>query len=665
MRECLQDVFDVPALTALMRDLAGRKIRLVEVETAAGSPFARALLFRYIGAFMYEGDAPLAERRAQALALDPALLAELLGQADLRELLDPEIVADAERDLQRLSPGRRCGSAEQLADLIMQAGPLSAAELADRSGDPAAAPDWIAALAGQRRIIEVRVAGEQRWAAIEDAGRLRDALGVALPTGIPVAFTELLPDPLGDLLARYARTHGPFAAASAAHRYGLGVSVVTGMLHRLAADGRLVEGEFRPALAGPQWCDAGVLRMLKRRCLAKLRQEAEPVPAQVLAAFLPAWQDAQHDAPASARPAARAGQGSWQARRRGRIAGPDAVYSVIEQLAGAAVPAGALESLILPARVEGYAPAMLDELTAAGDVVWSGAGTLPGGDGWLVLAPAESAPLLLPPPGEVTRTPVHDAVLEVLGGGGALFFRAIADRVVDRVTAGQDGAQPTAGGQAGTSHGGNGPAAAGRVRALNRVSDQAVAAAVWDLVWAGLLTNDTLAPLRTLLGAGKTWSPGPRRDAQAAYPAGQSAAASGRPATPASTANPASTAGPVRPARIRRPADRWPPAWLRPPVTALAGRTADGERPLVAAAAGRSRSDQAAARAGAVLAGPARHRDPRGCRQRAGARRLRRAVPGAAGDGRYRPVPPRLLRGGPGRGPVRAAWRGRPDARDG
>jgi ATP-dependent helicase Lhr and Lhr-like helicase len=498
MRECLQDVFDVPALVGLMRDLAGRKVRLVDVETAAGSPFARSLLFRYIGAFMYEGDAPLAERRAQALALDSALLAELLGQADLRELLDPQIVADSQRDLQRLSAGRQCSSAEQLADMIMQIGPLSADEIAARCADAAAAQGWIAELAAQRRIIEVRIAGEQRVAAIEDAGRLRDALGVALPTGIPVAFTELLPDPLGDLVSRFARSHGPLTAADVAHRYGLGIAVVTGALHRLTAGGRIVEGEFVPSLPGPQWCDAGVLRMLKRRCLAKLRQEAEPVPAQVFAAFLPAWQDALRDAgiqpagsgargrPLASGPAGRPlASGSWQPRRRGRVAGPDAVYSVVEQLAGAAVPAAALESLILPARVHGYAPAMLDELTAAGDVVWAGAGALPGGDGWLVLAPADSAPLLMPPAAEITMTPVHEAVLDVLSGGGALFFRALADRVVDQVTA----ADP-------------GPAdAAGRARALSRVSDQAVATVIWDLVWAGLLTNDTLAPLRTLLGA--------------------------------------------------------------------------------------------------------------------------------------------------------------------
>ena len=499
MRECLQDVFDVPALVGLMRDLSGRKIRLVEVETASGSPFARALLFRYIGAFMYEGDAPLAERRAQALTLDSALLAELLGQADLRELLDPQIVAEAERDLQRLSPSRRCSGPEQLADLIMQAGPLSADEVAARCAEPQAAAVWLAGLAAARRVIEVRVAGEQRWAAIEDSGRLRDALGVALPVGVPVAFTELLPDPLGDLVARYARTHGPFTAAEAARRYGLGVAVVTGMLHRLAADGRVTEGEFLPSLAGPQWCDSGVLRMLKRRCLARLRQEAEPVPAQVFAAFLTAWQDALHDAAAGGG-AGAAGNGARGAagrppRRRARLAGPDAVYAVVEQLAGAAVPAGAVESLILPARVDGYVPAMLDELTVAGDVVWAGAGALPGGDGWLALAPADSAPLLLPPPGEITMTPVHEAVLSVLGGGGALFFRGLADRVADLLLAGDAGQEAADGPRV--------PASASRLRL---VSDQAVAAAIWDLVWAGLLTNDTLAPLRTVLRTGGAWS---------------------------------------------------------------------------------------------------------------------------------------------------------------
>ncbi len=513
MRECLQDVFDVPALVALMRDLAGRAVRLVEIETPTASPFGRALMFRYIGAFMYEGDAPLAERRAQALAVDSALLAELLGQADLRELLDPVVVADTELDLQRLSADRRCSSAEGLADLIMAMGPLSAEEIALRcAGD---APSWLASLADQRRVIEVRVAGEPRWAAIEDAGRLRDALGVALPTGIPVAFTELLPDPLGDLVARYARAHAPFNSAEVAARYGLGVAVVIGTLRRLAADGRIVEGEFLPSLPGPQFCDAGVLRLLKRRCLAKLRQEAEPVPPQVFAAFLPAWQGAVHD------PGRRAGDaGPAASARRSRIAGPDTVYAVVEQLAGTAMPATAVESLILPARVEGYAPAMLDELTAAGDVVWAGAGALPGGDGWLVLAPADSAPLLLPPPGEITMTPLHEAVLAVLDGGGALFFRAIADRVVARVTETPAASAPF--------HGGS--TAADRTRVLNRVSDQAIAAAIWDLVWAGLLTNDTLAPLRTMLASGRPGIALKQSSAAAASLAAARAASASQPA---------------------------------------------------------------------------------------------------------------------------------------
>ncbi len=448
VRECLQDVFDVPGLTGLLRDLAARRVRLVEVETSAPSPFGRSLLFRYVGAFMYEGDAPLAERRAQALALDSSLLAELLGQADARELLDPQIVGDCERDLQRLPPRRACRDLEAVADMVRAVGPLSAAETEERCAEPGAAPGWLAELAAQRRLIEVRVAGEERWAAVEDAGRLRDALGVALPPGVPEAFTEPVGDPLGDLVARYARTHGPFTAAAAAQRYGLGVAVVTGTLRRLAAEGRLAEGEFLPGGRGTEWCDSEVLRLLRRRCLAKLRREAEPVPPAVLARFLPAWQNA-------ARPADRERPG-----RSRRPAGPDAVYDVVEQLAGAAVPASALEALVLPGRVPGYSPALLDELTAAGEVVWSGAGGLPGGDGWLVLAPADAAPLLFPEPGEITMTPLHEAVLAALDGGGALFFRALGDRVAARL-------------------GGSGAAAD------LAPTDQALAAAIWDLVWAG------------------------------------------------------------------------------------------------------------------------------------------------------------------------------------
>ncbi len=452
VRECLQDVFDVPALTEVLADLAARRIRMVEVETATPSPFGKALLFRYVGAFMYEGDAPLAERRAQALALDPALLAELLGTDGLRELLEPAVVAETEADLQHLSDSRRCRDIEHLADLIRTCGPLTSGEVAERCAPAGEADGWLAGLSAARRVIEVRVAGQPMWAAIEDAGRLRDALGVALPVGIPDAFTEPLPDPLGDLVARYARTHGPFPANAIAQRYGLGVAVVTTALRRLAADGRAAEGEFLAGHRGTEWCDSEVLRLLRRRCLARLRKEAEPVAPRVLGRFLPAWH----------------GIGTASGRRR---ADAGVVLEAIERIAGAPVPASALETLVLPSRVPGYSPALLDELTAAGEVVWAGAGTVGSGDGWLVLAPAESAPLLLPEPGELTMTPLHEAVLTALEGGGGLFFRMISDRVTSVM-------------------GGHPP------------DDGELVAAFWDLVWAGRLTNDTLAPLRVLTAGG-------------------------------------------------------------------------------------------------------------------------------------------------------------------
>ena len=473
VRECLRDVFDVPALTGLLRDIAARRVRIVEVETSTPSPFGKSLLFRYVGAFMYDGDAPLAERRAQALSLDSALLAELLGQEGLRELLDPAVIAEVARDLQHLSPSRRCRDAEDVADLLRTAGPFTAEEVERRCGEPGAASDWLGELSADRRVIQVRIAGQPMWAAIEDAGRLRDALGVPLPVGVPEAFTDPVVDPLGDLITRYARTHGPFTADAIAARYGLGVAVVTLALRRLAASGQVVEGEFLPTgqaangqLTAPrptEWCDAEVLRLLRRRCLARLRKEAEPVPPEVLARFLPAWHGISTP-----------GSGGGGSRRR---ADAGAVLEVLERLAGTPLPASALETLVLPGRVPGYSPALLDELTSAGEIVWSGAGALPGGDGWLVLAPADGAPLLLPEPVEVSMTPLHLAVLEALGGGGALFFRMLSDRVGALL----DGPLPTA----------------------QLPSDGELADAVWDLVWAGLLTNDTLGPLRVLLGGGQ------------------------------------------------------------------------------------------------------------------------------------------------------------------
>src|SRR5690606_323810 len=244
MRECLQDVFDLPGLVELMRDIAARRVRVVEVETGQASPFAASLLFHYVGAFMYEGDAPLAERRAQALALDTSLLAELLGQADLRELLDPDVISDTERELARLD--RPLRHAEDLADLLRSHGPLLAPDVSVRGGDPA----WLEELERARRAIRVRIAGEEQWAAVEDAARLREALGVPPPVGVPHAFLEPVADPLADLVARHARTRGPFHASTAAARFGLGVAVVTDALRRLAASGRVVSGEFRPGGRG-------------------------------------------------------------------------------------------------------------------------------------------------------------------------------------------------------------------------------------------------------------------------------------------------------------------------------------------------------------------------------------------------------------------------------
>ncbi len=277
VREVLQDVYDVPGLVDLCRDIESRKVRIVEVETATPSPFARSLLFGYIAQFMYEGDSPLAERRAAALSLDPALLAELLGQTGLRDLLDPEILAALEEELQYLTPSRRARDAEDAADLLRLLGPLSTAEAAARGIEAA----WLVELEGARRVIRVRIASEERWAAVEDAGRLQDALGVPLPVGIPEAFTAVVADPLGDLVARYARTHGPFAAIEPATRFGIPASSVIAALERLAA---VLSGEFRPGGTGIEWCDAEVLRRVRRRTMAALRKEAEPVPGSRSAA---------------------------------------------------------------------------------------------------------------------------------------------------------------------------------------------------------------------------------------------------------------------------------------------------------------------------------------------------------------------------------------------
>ncbi|MDQ0822816.1 ATP-dependent Lhr-like helicase [Arthrobacter sp. V4I6] len=538
VRECLQDVYDLPALKDIAASVERRELRIVQTTTQQPSPFAKSLLFGYVAQFLYEGDSPLAERRAAALALDSTLLNELLGRVELRELLDAKVIEATERELQRLAPDRKVRGLEGVADLLRLLGPLTPAEVAARlepraepvaaaepsaaepsppvSPPPAPAPPGavgpdpelqsaepapealeilvvdaaahLAALQRANRAIKVNVGGVERFAAVEDAARLRDALGVPLPLGVPLAFIEPVADPLGDLVSRYARTHGPFTSAEAAARLGLGVAVVGTALKRLAADGRVVEGEFRPHAAAPEptaagagtlarpdagpgiqqspaapslagvseWCDAEVLRRLRRRSLAALRAEVEPVDAAAFGRFLPAWQNVL--APG----------------RRGQSAlrGLDGIITAVDQLSGVPIPASAWEPLVLASRVSGYQPAMLDELMAAGEVLWSGAGSLPGSDGWMSLHLADSAELTLNPAVDFEPGDVQLRLLDHLrNNGGGYFFRQLT-----KIAGGMDSV----------------------------LSDQDVVSALWDLVWSGRVTGDTFAPVRALIAGGHT-----------------------------------------------------------------------------------------------------------------------------------------------------------------
>lgn len=484
LREVLQDVYDLPALLRIARSIGDRRIRLVETTTSQPSPFARDLLFGYVGAFMYEGDSPLAERRAAALSVDPALLGELLGKVEMRELLDPAVIAQFEREAQRLDPSRRVRGVEGVADLLRLLGPLDAAEVAARleapdvapaaagdETDPAAdaaatdaapaqavAASLLGELIDARRAIRVTVGGVERVAAIEDAGRLRDALGAALPVGIPLAFLEPVADPLADLVARHARTHGPFRTADVAARLGVGTAVARQTLQRLESQGRVSAGFFLPDAAATtdgrapaddlEWCDSEVLRRLRLRSLAAIRGTVEPVAPESYARFLPAWQHVAGSA--GGRP----------------MEGVDGVLAAIEQLAGVPLPASAWESLVLPARVSDYTPAMLDELTSTGEVVWSGHGSLPGRDGWIALHPIDAVPLTLALPDDPEPpTELEQRILDALGAGGAFFAGQLA----------------------------------GMTSAL---SEQAVVEALWNLTWTGRVTNDTFAPVRGLLAGG-------------------------------------------------------------------------------------------------------------------------------------------------------------------
>jgi ATP-dependent Lhr-like helicase len=430
-RECMIDVFDLDALRELLAAIRARQVRVVAVDTDRASPFAASLLFDYVGQYIYEGDAPLAERRALALTLDRELLSELLGEEELRELLDPGAMAELELELQGLKRERWPRDPDEAHDLLARLGDLDAGELAARGVGHA----WLAALEGERRALRVRVGGHARWIAAEDAGRYRDALGTALPPGLPEAFLEPVEDALEGLLRRWARTHVPFAAAEPARRWGLEAGEVEATLRRVSARGELVAGAFRPG-ASREYAHPDVVRTLRRRSLAALRREVEAVPAVVLARFLPGWH----------------GIGAGQ--------GQDRLLECIESLQGLALPASALERDVLSARLAGYRGSLLDELVAAGEVVWVGRGALGPGDGRVALYLRTEAARLVAAPDELDGE-LHRRLREHLERRGASFFSDL-------------------------------------YRAAGGGDPEAVLDALWDMVWAGEVTNDTLGPLRLL-----------------------------------------------------------------------------------------------------------------------------------------------------------------------
>jgi ATP-dependent Lhr-like helicase len=479
-RECLRDFFDMPALIATLSDVRSRKIRVVTVDSEKPSPFAASLLFSYVASFLYDGDAPLAERRAQALAVDQTQLRELIGDAELRELLDADALDAIEHQLQRLDPKFHARHVDALHDMLISLGDLTAAEIQARVVSAEVA-EGVAALIKARRVLSIRIAGEPRYIAIEDAARYRDALGVPLPMGIPESLLTPVRDPLGDLALRFARTHAPFPAADFAGRYGLTIGAAESVLTRLTGEHRLLEGEFRPGGTRREWTDAGVLRMVRRRSLAKLRQEVEPVDQPVLGRFAATW------------------QGIVKRRR-----GTDALLDTIEQLQGAPLPASLLETELLPARLDAYDPGDLDAVMAAGEVVWTGVEPLGERDGRVALYLADHLARLLPPhvaakkampapakgaaaeaekaaAAAVPELPEREAaILSCLRSRGASFFGPLHEAV-----------------------GGGYPAE--------------TVDALWNLVWRGLITNDTLHALRAFTQSRATRRRKLRRGEPAAF----------------------------------------------------------------------------------------------------------------------------------------------------
>lgn len=460
-RECLQDVLDLPGLVEILGEVRTERIRLSFVETERASPFAAALTFNYVANFMYEGDAPLAERRAQALSLDHTQLRELLGEPELRELLDASAIREVEAELSRART--RLAHPDTLHDLLLGLGDQSLAELAARvevPGDPHdALAGWLEELERSRRIIRTELAGELRFFAVEDASRYRDALGVMPPPGIPLAFLDVPPEvsarALPDLVHRFARTHGPFRIEDVAARFGIGTSAARAALQPFLADGRVLEGEFLPhellrerGLRGGdarEYCGADVLRRIKRKSLARLRQEIEAVAPEVFARFSLGWHGIGTPA---------AGRGPQ---------GPEALLQVLAQLQGVPLPVSELEAAILPSRLRRYDRRDLDELCASGEVVWRGVGPLGARDGRVTFFLRDHLDLLAPGR-EPAEGPLVGEVREALARRGALFFRDLCVELGSR--------------------------------------EQEIADALWELVWAGEVTNDSFAPLRAYLERG-------------------------------------------------------------------------------------------------------------------------------------------------------------------
>jgi ATP-dependent helicase Lhr and Lhr-like helicase len=452
-RECLRDVLDVPGLQDLLRKLSTREVSMIEVETQTASPFASSLLFDYVAAYMYEGDTPAAERRAVALSLDRELLRELLGQEELRDLIDPAALEQVEDDLQHRSEHLRARDADALHDVLRRVGDLTAAEAAERAEPPDQAGAWLALLEGERRAVRARLGGEERWLAAEDAGLFRDALGVVPPGGLPDVFLEDVPDALLKLLRRYARTHGPFESGWPHARYGVDPGSALAELERA---GELVLGELRPMGAQREWCDPDVLRRVRRASLAVLRKEIEPVGQETLARFAPAWQGVDRFAAAGA--------------------GVDRLRDVLAPLQGLPLAPEIWEKDVLPRRLGTYSPYWLDELCAGGEVVWVGAGPVGARTGRVALYFRDDAPLLGPPPvqGGAPAGELHGLLRERLARG-ACFFSDLLVEYAD-------------------------------------VSAEELREALWDLAWAGEATNDAFAPLRSRSAKA---SSGPRRERRA------------------------------------------------------------------------------------------------------------------------------------------------------